>query len=80
MAKIIRRAWTSLGPTGKRIRHVKVRSVEDARAPWLQAVVASQVASSAPDSSGGGASLRSLRVRSAATRCWFSWRASVRVA
>jgi hypothetical protein len=30
--------------TGKRIRHVKVRSVEDARAPWLRAVVASQVA------------------------------------
>ena len=24
--------------TGKRIRHVKVRSVEDARAPWLRAV------------------------------------------
>jgi hypothetical protein len=22
MAKIIRRAWTGLGPTGKRIRHI----------------------------------------------------------
>ena len=29
--------------TGKRVRHVKVRSVEDASAPWLRAVVASQV-------------------------------------
>jgi hypothetical protein len=30
--------------TGKRVRHVKVRSVEDARAPWLRAVIAAQVA------------------------------------
>ncbi len=30
--------------TGKRIRHVKVRSVDDASAPWLREVVASQVA------------------------------------
>jgi hypothetical protein len=30
--------------TGKRIRHVKVRSVEDARSPWLRAVVAAQIA------------------------------------
>ncbi len=30
--------------TGKRIRHVKVRSVEDARAPWLRAAIAAQVA------------------------------------
>jgi hypothetical protein len=30
--------------TGKRIRHVKVRSVEDAGAPWLREVVAAQVA------------------------------------
>ncbi len=30
--------------TGKRIRHVKVRSVEDAGAPWLRAVVAAQIA------------------------------------
>jgi quercetin dioxygenase-like cupin family protein len=30
--------------TGKRIRHVKVRSVEDAGAPWVRAVVAAQVA------------------------------------
>ena len=29
---------------GKRIRHVKVRSVEDAGAPWLREVVAAQVA------------------------------------
>jgi hypothetical protein len=28
--------------TGKRIRHVKVRSVEDATAPWLRAVVQRQ--------------------------------------
>ena len=30
--------------TGKRIRHVKVRSVEEASAPWLCAAVAAQVA------------------------------------
>ena len=30
--------------TGKRIRHVKVRSVEDAGAPWLRTVIAAQVA------------------------------------
>ncbi|MEA2652876.1 MAG: hypothetical protein QOI37_103 [Chloroflexota bacterium] len=29
--------------TGKRIRHVKVRSVEDARAPWLRSAIAAQV-------------------------------------
>jgi hypothetical protein len=30
--------------TGKRIRHIKVRSVDDARAPWLRAAIAAQVA------------------------------------
>jgi hypothetical protein len=30
--------------TGKRIRHVKVRSVEDAAAPWVRAVIAAQLA------------------------------------
>jgi hypothetical protein len=30
--------------TGKRIRHVKVRSVEDAGAPWLRSVIGAQVA------------------------------------
>jgi len=30
--------------TGKRVRHVKVRSVDDARAGWLRAIVAAQVA------------------------------------
>ena len=30
--------------TGKRIRHVKVRSIEDAGAPWVRAVVAAQLA------------------------------------
>ena len=30
--------------TGKRIRHVKVRSVEDAAAPWLHAVIAAELA------------------------------------
>ena len=30
--------------TGKRVRHVKVRSVEDAAAPWLRDAVAAQVA------------------------------------
>ena len=30
--------------TGKRIRHVKVRSVEDASAGWVRAVVAAQLA------------------------------------
>jgi hypothetical protein len=29
--------------SGKRIRHVKVRSVDEASAPWLRAVVAGQV-------------------------------------
>jgi len=29
--------------TGKRIRHVKVRSVEDAGAPWLRATIAAQL-------------------------------------
>ena len=30
--------------TGKRVRHVKVRSVEDATAPWLRAAIAAQLA------------------------------------
>ena len=30
--------------TGKRVRHVKVRSVEDAQAPWLRDVIERQVA------------------------------------
>jgi hypothetical protein len=30
--------------TGKRIRHAKVRSVEDARAAWLRRLVAAQIA------------------------------------
>ena len=30
--------------TGKRIRHVKARSVEDARAPWMRAAIAAQLA------------------------------------
>jgi hypothetical protein len=30
--------------TGKRIRHVKVRSVADAAAPWLRSVIDAQVA------------------------------------
>ena len=29
--------------TGKRVRHVKVRSVEDARAPWVRAAIAAQL-------------------------------------
>ena len=29
--------------SGKRIRHVKVRSVEEASAPWLRAVIGAQV-------------------------------------
>jgi len=29
--------------TGKRVRHVKARSVDDARAPWLRAAIAAQV-------------------------------------
>lgn len=33
--------------TGKRIRHVKVRSIEDAGAPWVRAAIAAQVASRA---------------------------------
>jgi hypothetical protein len=32
-----------IGGTGKRIRHVTVRSVEDARADWLRRVVVEQV-------------------------------------
>jgi hypothetical protein len=34
--------------TGKRVRHVKVRSVEDAGSAWLRAVVAAQVAHRGP--------------------------------
>ena len=30
--------------TGKRIRHVKVRSIEDAGAPWVRAAIAAQLA------------------------------------
>jgi len=30
--------------TGKRIRHCKIRSVEDARAPWVRTTIAAQVA------------------------------------
>ena len=30
--------------TGKRVRHIKVRSVEDAGAPWVRAAIAAQVA------------------------------------
>jgi hypothetical protein len=30
--------------TGKRVRHVKVRSVEDARATWVRAAIAAQLA------------------------------------
>ena len=30
--------------TGKRVRHVKIRSVEDARAPWVRAAIAAQLA------------------------------------
>jgi hypothetical protein len=30
--------------TGKRVRHIKVRSVEDARSPWVRAAIAAQVA------------------------------------
>jgi len=33
--------------TGKRVRHVKVRSVEDARAPWVHAAIAAQLAARA---------------------------------
>ncbi len=29
--------------TGKRVRHIKVRSVEEAGAPWVRAAVAAQV-------------------------------------
>ncbi len=29
--------------TGKRVCHVKVRSVEDARAPWVRAAIAAQL-------------------------------------
>lgn len=34
--------------TGKRIRHVKIRSVEDARAPWLRDVIAAQLTNRRP--------------------------------
>jgi hypothetical protein len=34
--------------TGKRVRHVKVRSADEARAAWLRAVVARQVAHRQP--------------------------------
>ena len=30
--------------TGKRIRHVKIRTVEDASSGWVRAVIAGQVA------------------------------------
>jgi hypothetical protein len=30
--------------TGKRVRHIKVRSVEDAKAPWVRAAITSQLA------------------------------------
>ena len=30
--------------TGKRVRHIKARSVEDARAPWVWAAIAAQLA------------------------------------
>jgi Domain of unknown function (DU1801) len=30
--------------TGKRVRHVKVRSVEDARTPWVRSAIAAQLA------------------------------------
>ena len=30
--------------TGKRVRHVKARSLEDARAPWMRAAIAAQLA------------------------------------
>ena len=30
--------------TGKRVRHVKVRSIEDATAPWLRAAIVAQLA------------------------------------
>jgi hypothetical protein len=30
--------------TGKRIRHIKARSVADARAPWIRAAIAAQLA------------------------------------
>jgi hypothetical protein len=30
--------------TGKRVRHVKARSVEDAGAPWMRAAIAAQLA------------------------------------
>jgi hypothetical protein len=30
--------------TGKRARHVKARSVEDAKAPWMRAAIAEQLA------------------------------------
>lgn len=30
--------------TGKRVRHIKARSVEDARAPWVRAAIAAQLA------------------------------------
>jgi len=35
--------------TGKRARHLKVRSIEDARSTWLRAAIAAQIAHRAPD-------------------------------
>ena len=32
--------------TGKRVRHIKVRSIEDAGAPWVRAAIAAQLAHS----------------------------------
>ena len=29
--------------TGKRVRHIKVRSVQDARSPWVRAAIAAQL-------------------------------------
>jgi hypothetical protein len=40
--------------TGKRIRHVKVHSVEDAAAAWLRAAVSAQLAHRAVESTTGG--------------------------
>jgi hypothetical protein len=40
--------------TGKRVRHIKVRTVEDARAPWVRAAVAAQLAVRRRLQTGGG--------------------------
>ena len=51
-----RTAWILPNPngriegTGKRVRHIKARSVDDARSPWLRAAVAGQVAYRGPAS------------------------------